>query len=89
MPFDIVTQGGTTYVVDDLGNVNATSQNVEKRMWVGMDAFYFISNNIDPYDEFPLLKRIFSDYYGDEGEIYVDQLVKLNQNLSNSKIDLN
>jgi hypothetical protein len=74
MAFDIYTQG-ITYVADDTGkNISMNVTQPSKHMSVYLDAFDFIWDKMQSNDDFPLLKKVFSDPYGDEGEIYLDQL---------------
>ena len=90
MAFDIYTQGGTSYVGDMLGNINPSAHKLEnRRMAIYLDDFYFINAKVQLSEMFPLLKKIFNEYYGYEstGEIYVDQLGKL-ENEVRSFIDI-
>lgn len=73
MAFYIVTIG-INYIADGRGNITASVSQPEKHMSVYIDDFGFIWEKVQSSDEYPLLKKVFKDPYGDEGEIFIDQL---------------
>ncbi len=53
--------------------VNDSHGKIEKSISLYIDDYDFIMDKIEHSNIFPLLKKIFSDYYGD-GEVYLNEL---------------